>query len=167
MARVGKGGTRTQWEAIEKYSKRRMSFISGASSKYLAVMRRTSSGLRARLPWLITNVCCDYAVGFPKTNAAAYLRRLLQSIMERWRKKTVLSCPLQKLSLFFFSFWCPQTLAYKSPRSLTGWLGRTCCILEAWQAHGHSSCNLQKVRVLPGEELRLVSLSVASREAPL
>lgn len=104
MARVGKGGTRTQWEAIEKYSKRRMSFISGASSKYLAVMRRTSSGLRARLPWLITNVCCDYAVGFPKTNAAAYLRRLPQSIMERWRKKTVLSCPLQKLSLFFFPF---------------------------------------------------------------
>ena len=44
MARVGKGGTRTQWEAIEKYSKRRMSFISGASYKYLAVMRRTNSG---------------------------------------------------------------------------------------------------------------------------
>lgn len=81
-------------------------------------------------------------------------------------RKLFLAVPFRGFP-FFFHFWFPKTQAYKSPHSLTGWLGRPCCILEAWQAHCHSSCNLQKARVLPGEELEPLSLSVASWEVRL
>lgn len=156
-------------EAIEKYAKGRMLHFTcifrvfGCDAKWWDF----TPILRARMPWLMTKISAvAMQWAFPRPVQQPVYQDCPRASWKAEERQLFLAVLFWGFS-FIFPFWRPQTLAYKSPRSLTGWLDRACCILEAWQAPRHSSCNLQKVRALPGEELRLVSLSVASVEAPL